>query len=461
MSMVRKWLGWVNLAIGGLAAILLLFALVMSFSRTKEFALAEVVPISTSLPKGAFVLPKQAYDAIGDPLLSLNFSPMTMQLPDLRRYLVYYGRNTRPDADPERVLLHFSLTGKKTPVSVNAGERLYLVYDRSQQRGGYIFSPDNNETSLWVEATPKDKEALVEVGMINKRGEVIHEPKSHAEFSLPERELLRLGGATWEIGKWRVDASVLARQRARWYGEDRFIEKHGGKEFSDYFDKQRIDFGEGENFYSVYAGIGDALIWKEDRWRETTLGEESQGFPLLVPKKIEERLMNLELWDVEGKVKISLNLLRSTEAWFPQNIQRNFKFVGARTRSQFVFEVDKERMLLSPQDWLLLTESGWKKLVTSEEIDDYVTRKVTGPLFVFDGVSRKDGRQVLMGTLFNATRTDMRNIEIPVQQGGTPITPVESSGKVEESSDGIESEDSTSALSIRMKEINELRKFHK
>ena len=78
------------------------------------------------------------------------------------------------------------------------------------------------------------------------------------------------------------------------------------------------------------------------------------------------------------------------ETWVPNNIQEQFKFIGARTKSQFVFEVDDEKMLLSPQDWLVLTENGWIKLTTAQEIDDFVSRKVIGTLFVFNGIERKE-----------------------------------------------------------------------
>jgi hypothetical protein len=135
-----------------------------------------------------------------------------------------------------------------------------------------------------------------------------------------------------------------------------------------------------------------------------------------VIKKIEERLMNMELWDPEGKGKVSLNLLKSSEPQAPVNIQQKFKFVGARTRSQFVFEIDGDRLLLSPHDWLLLTKDGWIKLQTPEEIDAYVERKTPGPLFVFDSVEKRDDHLLLLGTLFNTSRTDMQPIEIPLQQ---------------------------------------------
>lgn len=119
---------------------------------------------------------------------------------------------------------------------------------------------------------------------------------------------------------------------------------------------------------------------------------------------------------------MTLNLLKTSEQWKPQSVQQDFKFLAARTRTQFVFEVNKERMLMRPQDWLLMTETGWQKLSTEQEIDDYVTRKITGPLFVFDGIVKKeDNKQVLVGTLFNASRSEMQTVEIEVPQANVTV----------------------------------------
>ena len=79
--------------------------------------------------------------------------------------------------------------------------------------------------------------------------------------------------------------------------------------------------------------------------------------------------------------------------------------------------------MLSPQDWLLQIDSGWKKLTTPEEIDAYVDRKISGPLFVFDGIEKREDKQFLLGTLFNSTRTDMQAIEIPMQKNNKKEEP--------------------------------------
>ena len=122
--------------------------------------------------------------------------------------------------------------------------------------------------------------------MENDKGEPISEPELFAQFRLTEKEFMRYGGTTWEIGTFRVDGTLLARQKARWYGMDRFLEHHGGDDFKDIEGKQRIDFGENDDLYSVFVKAGDCLIWDENRWKVIEPGEESlESSPLLVVKK--------------------------------------------------------------------------------------------------------------------------------------------------------------------------------
>lgn len=435
-NMEKKWLTFANAAICILIAILLISALVFLIARPSEIAVNTEGAVKRTLPKGAFAQPKEGYEAIGNSIFSLKYSPLTMQLPDLRKYLIYYGKNDRPDAKDAHPLLHFAFVGNKAVTAASPGEKMYILYDRNVTPPQYVFSPGNEGTPLWIQATATDHDATVKVSMKNDQGQIIQEPWSHAQFTLAQKEYVR-AGTPWEIEKMRVDGSLLARQKARWYGVDRFLENHGGKEYSQESNKQRIDFGEGEGIYSVFIGMGDGLIWDNNKWKVVKPGVDSLGYPLLIIKKIDDRLMQLELWDVDGQSKMALNLLKSTEPWMPQNVLQNFKFLGSRTRSQFVFEVNKERVLLSPKDWLVLTPGGWKKLSTPEEIDDYVNRKLVGVLFVFDGIERKGDQQYLMGTLYNPSRSESKSVEIPItpspigrrkaegkeKEGGQPLVP--------------------------------------
>lgn len=417
--MVKKWISFINYGACAAIALLLLFAAYFYLTTQTSFSTSETMR-KTALPQYSFSRNPQEYEAIDSSALSLEYSPLSVQLPDLRRYLIYYGKNGRPDAKDETVALYFSFTGNKAPTPILPGERRYVLYDKKQIPNQYIFSPDNALTALWIEPSAQGNQALVKVKMRSDDGQEVSEPAAYGQFTLPEKEFVRTGGAVWDLGKWRVDGTILARQRSRWFGIDKFLEKHGGPEYKDLITKQRIDFGEGDEAYSIYAGLGDCLVWKENRWQNVKPGEDTLNYVLLCVKKIDDRVMNLELWDIGGKGKVSLNLVKANEAWLPQNLEQNFKFVGARTRTQFVFEVNKERMLVSPHDWLLLSDGIWKKLITPKDIDDYVERRKIGPLFVFDSVERKDDRQVILGTLFNGARTEMVTIELPLQQGPGP-----------------------------------------
>ncbi|MBA3958528.1 MAG: hypothetical protein H0X51_09095 [Parachlamydiaceae bacterium] len=401
-----------------MCVLLVVTALAMSLMRPSQLAVNDIILNKRPLPKCAFGLQQHAYDAIGRTACELKFSPITLQLPDLRNHLVYYGKNGRPDAKMDKPILHFGFAPNPTPNPVVAGERLYLIYDKKKSPGQYAVSPSNSETPLWIEATPQNNEVTVRVSMRNENGDIIKEPVAHAQFNLVEKETPRTGGKAWEMGKWRVDGSLLARQKARWMGPDKFLERHGGEEFSYLQNKHRIDFTDDDESYSVFLGAGDSAIWDGTRWKAVQPGEDSLRYPLMVVKKIDERLMNFELWDVGGKNKVPLTLIKINEMWMPQNLQDKFKFLGARTRSQYIFEIDDQRILLSPKDWLLQTaEDGWVKLTQNEQIDDYVERRLTGVLFVFDGVTRQEGKQVLMGVMFNAARTEMEEIALVVQQG--------------------------------------------
>lgn len=370
------------------------------------------------LPKNSFSLSEKAYQDIGEPFLSLNFVAPKMQLPDLRQKIIYYGQNGRPDGKEDNTLLYFSIGGSKETASIQPGKKLFLHY-LPLDGGKYEFSPGNIETSLWIEACHQGNEAEILIGMLDENARPVEEPRQNFRFNLQEKEMARVSPSGWEIDKWKVDGTLLARQKARWMGVDKFLERHGGQEFENIASKNRIDFGEKEDVYSVYVENGDCLIWKDGKWHNINgLKEDTKRYPLMVIKKVEERLMGLELWDVEGKRKMALNLLKSMETWVPSNIQEQFKFIGARTKSQFVFEVDDEKMLLSPQDWLVLTENGWIKLTTAQEIDDFVSRKVIGTLFVFNGIERKDDQQVMKGILYNPGRTISQDIELMVQKDG-------------------------------------------
>lgn len=418
--MLNVIIRYLNLAILGLCLFFAIAAAFVWMLRPSEIPEKAPKVQNGTPPHNVFRQPQDIVSNLGEAALKCEFHPPTIKIPDLKNVLIFYGKNGRPDAEQERPQLHFSLSGSKTFASLTPGERLYLVFNRKNEGCRYSFSPNNEETTLWVETVLNGNEASVTVHLLDEKGDQVVEPEQNRQFALDEKEVVRQVAQPWEMGKWRVDATLLARMRARWYGPDRFIEEHGGDEFKEAVGKQRIDFGEGDEVYSVYVGLNDTLVFSKEKWRKVEPGEDSIRLPLLVVKKVDERLMNLELWDVEGKAKASLNLLRSSDNFAHENFGETFKFLGARTRSQFLFEIDNERVLIRPNDWLVLTDEGWKKLGSADDIDNYVNRKLIGTLFVFDKIIRKDDKQIILGTVYNQNRTESYPVEIAMQPATLP-----------------------------------------
>lgn len=421
--MYQKFLKAFSLFLALSATLLLSYAFFLFAFAATDFSQRDIASLKKIIPPNSFQQNQEAYNSIGEPVLALKYSPPQLHVPDLRSLMVYYGKNGRPDANGENLKLHFTFNGLKSTHSVFSGEKIYLTFDKKATPCKYSFSLDNQETNLWFTAYPEGNNVAVHLFIKNENDEIVSEPPHLAAFNLSEREFVRFAGTgIWELGKWRVDGTLLARQKARWFGPDRFLEKHGGDEFSELVGRQRIDFDEGEACYSIFVKSGDCLAWNSERWEAKTPGSETTGMPLMCVKKVDDRVMNLELWDVEGKGKVMLNLIRSQENLAAQHLAQDFKFVGARTRTQCVFQVNQTRMIVKPNDWLLLSEGAWRKLTTAQEIDDYVNRKLNGTLFVFDEISRTDeNKSLLVGTVFNPTRTEMQEVEIAMQPSSTLI----------------------------------------
>ncbi len=402
-----RWLPYLNAIL--VVTLISVGAFFFFFSRGENEILTIHPRIERSeLPKSAFSEPED-HD-LGTGPFALNWVPPLMQLPDLRGELQFFGQNGRPDATSGKPAYHLGLKGSGEVCSVQENGRIYLVYSE----GGYTFSPDNQPTPLWLEICASGANTLsLYVKMLDEKGGFVSSPQPLRQLTLSAQEFPRSQTMAWELGGYRVDSTLLVRQKARWIGSDRFLEMHGGDEYIHTVGRERIDFLSGETLYSCFIGLGDFLVWKNERWHTPMKGESSEGLPILCVRKIDEKIMSLELWDGPGRSKANLSLIRAKDHNKMPNLSQEFKFVGAKTWAQFIVECRKGgRLILKPNDWLVLTQEGWKKLESAEQIDEYVGGSLVGPLFILDKRLTQNGRQVLVGHLFNLTRTEVEEIEL-------------------------------------------------
>jgi len=439
-----RWISVVNCVLLGLTLLVSAFFL---FSAQKEEIPATLPRLELKdLPKSPFSEADDFFSEVGVSLFALKWVAPQMQLPDLRQELLFCGKNARPDSLPGKASFYFSLKTSGERALIREGERTYLIYqgicshklqpqaeskdpiaantfllegetplkNANNEKNSYVFSPGNQPTPLWFEVAHSGEQTVeVRVSMLDEKGALVISPSDLRTFLLQLQEHTKSQAQGWELGGQRVDASLLVRQKARWVGPDLFLEMHGGDEFAYTFGKERIDFTDSSGIYSCFVTAGDFLTWKEGRWQVAKEGADTQQLALLIVKKIEEKIISFELWDPEGRGKILLSLIRMKDHIGMPNLSQEFKFVGAKTWAQFIVECRTgERMTLKPHDWLVLTQEGWIKLDHAQQVDAFVEQSLTGPLFILEKMDKKNGRQVLLGHLFNTTRTEVESVEL-------------------------------------------------
>jgi len=396
----------------------------------------------TQLPKNPFAQPIEAYQQIGKGALSLKWVEPQMQLPDLRDEVVFLGKNERPDVKNKQ-LFHLQLKNSYEIKTVKSGERVYLTYglDKTGKKRSYSFTPGHQPSSLWLTVQPTSEEGLsVTVSLVDDHGSAISYPEERHSFSIPCTEGAKPTHP--EIAGCKADASFLVRQKARWIGPDLFLEQHGGEEFAFAAGRQRIDFLSDTDPYACFVKQNDCLIWKEGKWHLALSPEKTADFPLLYVKKIEDKVIVFELWDIEGRNRLTMSLMRIKDYENLPDLITEFKFVGAKTWAQFIVECRGERLIIKPHDWLLYTPEGWHKINSVEEVDAYVSQKMIGSLFVLDKMVKQNGRQALIGHLFNSSRTEIQIVELPAIQPSllqfpSPGSPVQNFESSQERMEGI------------------------
>lgn len=403
-----KWPSWVLTAIGSI----LLFSAFWHYHTQEKVINPEQAFKTSAMPSPSFSPKNSNYAEIGKNALQLEYRAPQMRLPDLRNTLLYVGKNMRPDAQGSEILF-FSLNN--APFPVKSREKIYLI-SKGGPQSAYLLSPDNRPTSLWFQAESRPNGVGVSVRVRDEEGNIVQEPEERAELLLSENQTISQQGKGFMLDQFKADPALFSRQKAKWYGGDVFLDDHGGKDFEELLGKQRIQFGEGDEAYIIHLDKGDVMIWKDGHWELPKKGEPTQNYPLAKVIKVEDRLLSFELFDVAGRSKVTLNLVKLQDsANLLPSIAHDFQFIGARTKMHSMFKVNNKREIVGPGDWFLHTAAGWQKIKSSKEIDAYVNDEMPGTLLVIDRFEKQNENQWLAATLYNLHRSKSDAVQIPLK----------------------------------------------
>jgi len=350
------------------------------------------------------------YNNIGEPVLQLSQNKIS-QIPDLRNILIFHGINNRPDMqNPKNPTVTLSLRGANGTLTIPIQEKAFISYDSDNKR--YIFT---HKSPLEANFSLLDQLLNVIIQIVPDNINSLEEEYPKATFKLKKTTLQRR--KPWKIDGLNVDNNLFLQQKAQWYGKDLFLETHGGEDFKLIADKERIDFNNKAVPYSIFAKEKESFIWKDSRWQEITLFEDTLSYPLLYIDKIEERMMNISLWSPNGKIENHLHIVKSRETWSPSFLESQIKFIGSKTTSQAIVEINNNRTTITANDWIIYYNKEWTKIESRKQLDNYLNNKLHGELFIFKGLGKNESGPVLQGHIFNRSKTEKHLFEIPLQSG--------------------------------------------
>ena len=90
-----------------------------------------------------------------------------------------------------------------------------------------------------------------------------------------------------------------------------------------------------------------------------------------------------------------------------------------RSSSQVAWTIGKRRFILKEGDWLLKVGRSWRNLKTEKDIEDCLSHRLKGELFIFDSIEKQQGKVFVKGHLFDEMRTHVTELKIPVATEGT------------------------------------------
>lgn len=374
------------------------------FSNVEQAVASTTPPSPSSTPlsiQHSFRQPVSLEEAIASAPFRLGTIERNIRLPDLRSLLVYYGSNDRPDRSRSHRRLQFGVKGAPAVHSTLAGEKVFFKYDTRTNKWQMSDSP----SPLTVSFHPKDPAVEVTVEFQDEKGVTITIPSEFHSFSLSPSPAPAAASQShqWLCGALPVDASLLDRQGAVWWGEDLVVQAFGGHEMAHEARRQRVQFGSGDNAYVLWVTEGDCFVHDDDRWKAAEPGSDTVGKPLMQAKSIDGRAIHFQLWNAEGTVRQSLDLIHREakgEIQVPE-----IKVIGARSKKQWIAEIHGKKLTLTPDDWVLLKQDGFVQLDNEQLLEDYLQGRLSGNLLAFAGIEKVSGELCLVGTFYDSTRT--------------------------------------------------------
>jgi hypothetical protein len=208
---------------------------------------------------------------------------------------------------------------------------------------------------------------------------------------------------------------IQVLKSARGLSHDLLIEKYGGREFSHLNSKGILELSDGVASYACFVAPCDYLIYENEEWRVCSREALKKECPVAFVKGVTPSQIEIETWDETGFCPVEIQVGIEKPARFQPKPEIMPSRIRLRSGSQVSCAFGKRRVILRQGDWLLKTTNGWRNLRRSEEIEQFLSRRLRGELLIFDAIEKDQGRAVIKGHLFDETRTQMQPLVLPIE----------------------------------------------
>ncbi len=352
--------------------------------------------------KGRALFP---YEAIGSGMLALHPRHPLGWVSRLADELILIAYNSRPDMNAQESKILLSLKHGREQLTLSSGESLYL---KESEEGKGLLASDA-PTGLFVKPILLDNGAvLVEAGrqLLFKDGKTGEEK---GQFILAQQ-----GGVPSRFSPAQ-HLFYKELKEAHGFSGDLIIQKYGGREFAHLNEKAVLEIAHGNGSYACFVSAGDYLIYEGEEWRICPRTELKRECPIAYIRKATPSDLEIEAWDETGFSPVQVRIAIERPGRFQPKPEMMPSRIRLRSSSQVSCAFGKRRVILRQGDWLLKTSNGWRNLRRSDEIEQYLARRLKGELFIFDSIEKEQGRSVIKGNLFDETRTQVQPLMLPIE----------------------------------------------
>ncbi|MBI2810776.1 MAG: hypothetical protein HYX67_08120 [Candidatus Melainabacteria bacterium] len=207
---------------------------------------------------------------------------------------------------------------------------------------------------------------------------------------------------------------------ARSFSNDLLLKKYGGREYASWQEKAVLELSQNASTYACFVSAGDYLVYDAGEWKISSFENLKPDCPVAAVKSVTPRGVDVEAWDETGFYPLPLHIEAEQGGRFQLKPEAMPTSIRLRSGTQISCAFGKKRVILRQGDWLLKTATGWRNLRRTEEIDNFLNRRLKGELMIFDAIEKDQGRLVMKGNLFDETRTQVQAVTFPIEAEKAP-----------------------------------------